>query len=204
MICYPLDYFEDVHPEDLSVIDAHVHARIGNLIDIGLIREVRAKRDAAGLRSLSQQERFAFDQFVMLFGEWYRQHCAPESIKKATRENCVRVLDTWETVTDDADFDALVAGDRWVLVAWLSSGCKASWLMGKALAATHERFGEQLQCVVARRSRAPQLAARFAVTGLPTFLLFKQGGIKSVARGGGLSSTEWLLRLDQHIKTSSL
>lgn len=205
---YPIGYFHNVGETDLPQLEDYVRNIACPDIAPDLLASACSAVAAVGRRALSPDQRQVYGRYRLAVRAWYTAAKSRPSDPAADRARQVAAMKAWAHVPDPLgfqswtyiaaeEFDPLIAGHAWVLLAFVSSGCIASRMMDAALETTRQRFSKTLVCRVASRSRAPELARRLAIRGVPTFLLFKDGGLKSAQRGGGLASTEWLEALDE-------
>lgn len=85
-------------------------------------------------------------------------------------------MSTFPDVTETVAFDAAIARDEPVIVKFQSEACVICRKVEPMLAATAKRFDGLLSVVDADAEKNPALAARFNIRGLPTLILFKDGG----------------------------
>ncbi|MFC4309124.1 thioredoxin family protein [Steroidobacter flavus] len=207
---YPFDYVHDVNIDDQASLDRYLAEQGCPDLPAELLREVRLRKASEGTRALSRAERQVYERFRLAVSAWYVDcKVVPGAgLSKGDRVAALRAsapkedalaFSSWPQLGAATEFDALVRQKPWVFVAFVSRGCIASRMMDRALATTRQRFQTTMDCYAASKGRDAQLAERFAVRGLPTFLLFKNGGLKEVKRGGGLGTAEWLDALDDMV-----
>ena len=97
-------------------------------------------------------------------------------------------------VVTDKDFEKEVLGsDRPVLVDFWSSWCPPCKMMEPVVEGlSQELYGKALVAKI-NVDQNPKIAARYAISGVPTFILFKEG--KEVQRCTGARSKKQMIEM---------
>lgn len=92
-------------------------------------------------------------------------------------------------------FSEIINQDKPVLVDFFAEWCGPCKVQAPMLSELKERVGEKASIIKIDVDKNPQVAAQFAVRGVPTLILFRQGEIKW--RQSGVVPTDELERLIQ-------
>ena len=92
-------------------------------------------------------------------------------------------------------FSEIINQDKPVLVDFFAEWCGPCKVQAPMLSELKERVGEKASIIKIDVDKNPQVAAQFAVRGVPTLILFRQGKIKW--RQSGVVPTDELERLIQ-------
>lgn len=92
-------------------------------------------------------------------------------------------------------FSEIINQDKPVLVDFFAEWCGPCKVQAPMLSELKERVGEKASIIKIDVDKNPQVAAQFAVRGVPTLILFHQGEIKW--RQSGVVPTDELERLIQ-------
>lgn len=84
-----------------------------------------------------------------------------------------------EDIHSAADMDHLVAEKKGYVLLWLwAVWCRPCQVMAPAVQALEERFPGKIQVVRMEVDEQEELAEGFSLVGVPTFILYKDGGEK--------------------------
>lgn len=92
-------------------------------------------------------------------------------------------------------FSEIINQDKPVLVDFFAEWCGPCKVQAPMLSELKERVGEKASIIKIDVDKNPQVAVQFAVRGVPTLILFRQGEIKW--RQSGVVPTDELERLIQ-------
>lgn len=92
-------------------------------------------------------------------------------------------------------FNEIINQDKPVLVDFFADWCGPCKVQAPMLSELKERVGEQASIIKIDVDKNPQVAAQFAVRGVPTLILFRNGEVKW--RQSGVVPTDELERLIQ-------
>lgn len=92
-------------------------------------------------------------------------------------------------------FNEIINQDKPVLVDFFAEWCGPCKVQAPMLSELKERVGEQASIIKIDVDKNPQVAAQFAVRGVPTLILFRNGEVKW--RQSGVVPTDELERLIQ-------
>lgn len=90
-------------------------------------------------------------------------------------------------------FNEIINQDKPVLVDFFADWCGPCKVQAPMLSELKERVGEQASIIKIDVDKNPQVAAQFAVRGVPTLILFRNGEVKW--RQSGVVPTDELERL---------
>lgn len=90
-------------------------------------------------------------------------------------------------------FNEIINQDKPVLVDIFAEWCGPCKVQAPMLSELKERVGEQASIIKIDVDKNPQVAAQFAVRGVPTLILFRNGEVKW--RQSGVVPTDELERL---------
>lgn len=99
-------------------------------------------------------------------------------------------MSTFPDVTITVAFEAAIGGDTPVIAKFQSEACVICRKIEPMLAATAKRFEGALAVVDVDAEKNPELAARFNIRGLPTLILFQDGG--EIGRRTGFQTASML------------
>ena len=80
-------------------------------------------------------------------------------------------------------FNELINGDTPVLVDFYADWCGPCQTMAPVIADVADKLGDKLKVIKIDTDRNQQVASRFEIQGIPTFILFKKG--QAVWRSSG-------------------
>ncbi len=94
--------------------------------------------------------------------------------------------------TETAVFESAIGGGAPVIAKFQSEACVICRKVEPMLAAVEKRLDGQLTVIDVDAEKNPELAARYNIRGLPTLILFKDGG--EIDRRAGFHTAAMLRR----------
>lgn len=92
----------------------------------------------------------------------------------------------------DPDNASSTAPPPWTVTCFLSPDCPHCASVLPALERAEAATSRVVRFVKFDREASPDQFQRFAVKSVPTFILFKRGGIREIARGGSAETIAWI------------
>lgn len=99
-------------------------------------------------------------------------------------------MSVFEATADLAAFDQAINEDRAVIAKFQTKSCFKCRQLEPGLKQLQERMGGTLRIMDVDAEELPELADRYKIQGVPTLILFKDGG--ELTRCSGFQSTSML------------
>lgn len=96
-----------------------------------------------------------------------------------------------------ANFNELIQKNKLVLIDFSAAWCGPCQTLAPILKEVKDHFGEQLSILKVDVDRNQALAKNFAVQGVPTMILYKDG-VQVWRQSGLLTKSQLLAVVDQH------
>ena len=82
-----------------------------------------------------------------------------------------------QTTNNTETFNAIIQGDKPVLVDFSAEWCQPCKLMQPILKELHEKMGNEIRIIKVDIDQSPAASSFYNVTSVPTLMLFKKGNI---------------------------